>query len=103
MDKIVLTRDDSLELLDCDSAEVMIDGNVRKFEKIYDEVSSTGRWSEYHDIVIKDTDSGEMYISDYSVGLTECQEESPWEFEDNVEWVRCEPYEVKITKYRVIK
>lgn len=65
---------------------------------VYDKIVETTRWSEIHEIVFKYEDK--FYLSSYSCGLTEYQDESPYEYEDEmVEVVEVEPREVKVTKY----
>jgi hypothetical protein len=50
---------------------------------IEDKVVGTGRWSTHHAIVF--AHDGRFYSAKYSVGATEYQEESPWEYQDMVE------------------
>jgi hypothetical protein len=49
------------------------------------------RWSVTHEIIFER--DGHLYRAYYSVGATEYQDESPWEYEDEVECT-----EVKETK-----
>ncbi|MGG0757534.1 hypothetical protein [Brevibacillus laterosporus] len=53
-------------------------------EVILDQIVDQSRWSIYHDIIFKWTD-GKYYSTGYSVGATECQDEAPWEYMDEVE------------------
>jgi len=50
-------------------------------EVIEDTIYETSRWTEKHEIIFKDTD-GKVYQTWYGQGLTELQDESPWEYED---------------------
>lgn len=49
------------------------------FEMVQSELVDTSRWSNIHEVVYKDLDSGKFYSSIYSVGATECQDERPYE------------------------
>ena len=64
---------------------------------IVDNIIDTGRWSIYHEIVF--SDKGRFYMTTYSEGATECQDESPWEYEDEIECTEVELKEVKIKKW----
>lgn len=58
---------------------------------IRDTISDTSRWSIHHDIIF--AYNGKFYETYYSVGATECQDESPWEHDEEVE---C--FEVKLVE-----
>lgn len=51
------------------------------------------RWSVHYKIVF--AHDGKFYQAYYSVGATECQYESPWEYDDTVECEEVELVEVK--------
>lgn len=71
------------------------------FEIISDEISDTTRWSELHDLVFMH--NGKLYETDYSCGLTEMQDESPFEYaDDEIECPEVEAYEKTVTAYRRI-
>lgn len=55
------------------------DGSV--YEVVVNKISDHSRWSLYFDLVFKA--DGKYYSTYYSVGATECQAESPFEFEDD--------------------
>ena len=65
---------------------------------VFDEIVDTSRWSVQHNCVFKDND-GKFYETFYSIGATECQDERPWEYEDDVTCYEVEQREVKITKW----
>lgn len=52
-------------------------------EIIEDTIVSVSRWSIHHEIIFKWID-GKFYQASYSRGATEMQDESPWEYEDEV-------------------
>lgn len=66
---------------------------------IEDEIEETSRWSEHHRIVFKAEDDGLFYETGYSQGLTEYQDESPWEYEDEITAKQVELREVVVSKY----
>jgi len=83
MNKITLHKDFLIEELNLpDSA-------------IKDTIESTSRWSEHHEIVF--LYDNKFYMTSYSQGLTECQDESPWENVTNVDCVEVELVE-KVVK-----
>jgi hypothetical protein len=43
-----------------------------------------GRWESYHTVIFKAPDDGLIYSADYSLGLTENQDQRPWEDEDEI-------------------
>lgn len=78
------------ELVD-DDADV-IDG----FHKVHDEIIETTRWSVLHKMVFQ-APCGKHYRSTYSVGATEDQDESPYEYADDE--IKCqEVVEVEVVR-----
>lgn len=74
------------------------------FELVQEKLVDTSRWSHIYERVYKDLSSGRYYLTSYSTGATECQDESPYEYDSEVvELVEVEPYEVKIIQYREVK
>ena len=63
------------------------------YNNIKDDIIDHRRWSVIHEIIFKDND-GKFYKTTYSEGATESQEESPWEYDDNVECTEVELKEV---------
>ena len=64
---------------------------------ILDKIIDTTRWSIIHEIVFED--NGKFYQTTYSEGATECQDERPWEYKDEVECYEVELREVKVKKW----
>jgi len=64
---------------------------------ILDEIIDTSRWSIHHRIIFEH--EGKFYETYYSEGATEMQDESPWEYEDEVECYEVELKEVKVLKW----
>lgn len=54
---------------------------------VSDTINDVSRWSVSHTIIFRTPDQpeDEAWEAYYSVGATECQEESPWEHETEVE------------------
>jgi hypothetical protein len=70
--KKVFTKDFMLDVLHEETEEI-----------ISDDINDTNRWSEFHTLIFKY--DGKIYRAYYSRGLTEQQDESPWECDDDVE------------------
>lgn len=68
---------------------------------IVDNIIDTTRWSIIHEIVFED--NGKFYRTTYSEGATECQDERPWEYEDEVECEEVELREVKVKKWMPVE
>lgn len=64
---------------------------------IEDDIIDTTRWSIIHEIVFED--KGKFYMTTYSEGATEYQDERPWEYEDEVKCTEVELKEVKVKKW----
>ena len=58
------------------------------YSAIKDTITSTSRWSEHHEIIF--AHDGRFYRTHYSQGLTESQDESPWEYEQEIECTEVE-------------
>ena len=69
---------------------------------VYDKIRSHGRWSVRHEWVF--AHEGKFYKSFYSVGATEYQDESPYEYDgDEIECPEVMPVEKTIIVYEVVK
>lgn len=64
---------------------------------IKDDIIDNSRWSIRHEIVF--SDKGKFYRTSYSVGATECQDESPWEYDAEIECTEVELKKVMVTKW----
>jgi len=62
-----------------------------------DEIIDHSRWSVIHNIVFEH--EGKFYQTGYSVGATESQYESPWEYDDEVECTEVELKEVMVKQW----
>lgn len=57
-------------------------GDSDKYKVIEDIIVDTTRWSEIHKIIIQDKETKKFYSGNYSCGLTEMQDEQPYENEE---------------------
>lgn len=79
----------------------LLDGCDDGGKTIEDTVYDTRRWSIDHELIF--SFEGKYYASCYSVGATEYQDESPWEFEpDEVECTEVQPVSVVTTEYQPV-
>lgn len=74
-----------------------------RFEIIEDNVIDNTRWSIVHEVVVKEKESGKFYSTSYQKGATEQQDESPFEYENEVEWDEVQPVEKKIIVYEKVE
>jgi hypothetical protein len=80
----VVTNEVACELLDLsvgDSTEDWDDDGegFPRFKKVFEDLIDTSRWSNIYYVVYEDLDTGKYWGSSYSVGATECQDESAYE------------------------
>lgn len=64
---------------------------------ILDTVHGHSRWSVSHVLIVEI--DGRFYRTRYSVGATESQDESPWQDEEEVDFVEVEPKEITVIDY----
>ncbi len=105
MPSIKIKKEDAQELIYLDDLAVANwPGLGYKLQLMHSEQLGSSRWSAHWEAVYKDIETGKFYQTNYSCGLTECQDESPYEYEgDEIEFVEVEQYEVKTFKYREVK
>lgn len=68
---------------------------------IVNRIVDTTRWSIVHEIVFEDHEK--FYMTTYSEGATEIQDERPWEYDDEIECTEVELKEVKVKKWIPVK
>lgn len=74
------------------------------FKVIYQNLEDSSRWSLQYEMVFQDRSTGKFYLTNYSCGVTEYQDESPYEYEDEfVDVVEVEPKEVTVVQYVPVK
>lgn len=67
------------------------------YSAMVDKIIDTSRWSIHHEIVFEH--QGKFYQTEYSEGATEMQDESPWEYDDEVDCVEVELKPVQVMKW----
>ena len=71
---------------------------------VHSELIDTSRWSHIHERVYKDLTTGKFWHTTYRTGATECQDESPYEYDgDEIELDEVVPVEIKKTIYKAVK
>ena len=88
-----------LEISAEDARALLWDDGPEGISIVKDDIIDNSRWSILHNIVIKKDDK--FYEDNYSVGATENQDESAWEYTEP-NFVEVEPYEKTVTDYRKI-
>lgn len=79
-------------------------GEESNLEQISDDVIDNTRWSIISELLFKDTETGKAYQVCYSRGATECQDESPFEYDgDMINCTEVEPVEVMKIVYQPVK
>lgn len=73
-------------------------GDNGDLEKIEEKIIDHTRWSVVSQMIFKDTTTGKFYRSSFSVGATEMQDESAYEYDkDEIEVEEVVPVEKTIT------
>lgn len=107
-----ISKDLARELLDLDKGDSttgwedgwFCGGPRVEFELVHSKLIDTTRWSHIHERVYKDLTTGKFWITDYSVGATECQDQAPYEYDgDEIEFQEVVPVEIKKTIYKAVK
>jgi hypothetical protein len=89
--------------LDAKEAQRAVYEDHEDFQVIKDEIYDTGRWSDYHNCILKHLPTNKFFEVNYSQGSTEMQDEYAFEYENEVTFSEVEPYEKTITAYRKVK
>lgn len=66
-----------------------------------EEIVDTSRWSIHYKIIFED--NGKYYQTYYSSGATECQDERPWEYDDEVDCTEVEKRQVMVEKWMPVE
>lgn len=74
-------------------------GGDPAYRVIRNEITGTRRWSIDYYMVIQRIEDGRFFADTYSVGATESQDESPWEY-DEPNFVEVFPVEKVVIEYR---
>lgn len=98
-----------LELYDVGEAttdweEDWFEGSLRiNFRLMSSRLADTSRWHHIHERVYWDLDADKYWQTTYRVGATECQDEGPYENEEEVVLTEVVPVEIKKTIYKAVK
>ena len=82
-----------------DRARDILYGSDKSYKVIKDELVDSSRWSLQHDLVIQSVTDGRFWKGYYSVGATECQDESAFEY-TTPEFVEVFPTEQVVIVYK---
>lgn len=73
-----------------------------EYEIISKTLEDNSRWSLEYEMIFKFKDK--YYRTWYERGATECQDERPYEYDDDeIEVVEVEPFEETVTSYRAVR
>lgn len=82
-----------------EEAREIVYSDHEDWEEVTKEIEDTSRWSIFYTGVFKHKPSDKLFEVDWSVGATEMQDESPFEYANEVSFYQVEPKEVKVIKY----
>jgi hypothetical protein len=80
--------------------EGIIWGDHEEFVKVQESIEGTSRWSVHYEIVVRRLSDGKFFKSNYSVGATEMQDESPYEYDEYAIFTEVIPVEKTIIVYK---
>lgn len=89
-------------ILNKEEARDIVYEDHEDFEKVEENCIDQERWSVVYEGIFKQKSTGKFYKVVWSVGATECQEERPFEYEKEVEFIEVEPYEKLVVVWRKI-
>ena len=90
-------KEDLIDLLMSDELEI----NGKTAKVVLDEQFDTSRWSAHYELVF--SYDGTFYTTSYSRGLTEHQDETPFQYDDNeIECFEVAPVEVVKIEYQPV-
>lgn len=93
-----------LKSFDKEELKLVIWDDAESLSLVEDDITDNSRWSIYHNLVFKDLETGKFYLTHYSVGATEQQDERPFEYEDDeIACAEVEQVEVKVITYQKVK
>lgn len=78
-------------------------GDDFHLEIVENELTDTSRWSTHHRLVFKDHSDQKFYLTYYSQGATESQDESPFEYDGEEKiCVEVAPVETTVIVYKKV-
>ena len=85
-----------------DEARLVVWGDTEDWEEVENNVVDNSRWSIHHEGVFKHLPTSEYYSFGWSVGATESQDESPFEYEDEVTPILVKQVQKTITAWEAV-
>jgi hypothetical protein len=77
----------------------VLDGSD-EYKEISNKIIDHSRWSVIHELIFQVVSTGKYYRTDYSVGATESQDETPWQYDgDEIECDEVVPVEKTVITY----
>ena len=81
--------------------DLAYDPECEDFVVVKDTHTGSSRWSQHYRQILKHKESGKFYVTDYSLGSTESQDESPYEYEpDVIKLTEVVPFKRTVTDYK---
>lgn len=85
--------------LTSEDARLVVYSDHEDFETIKTQIIDKSRWSVFYDGVFKHIQTEKLYWVSWSVGATEYQEEGPFEYGGEVDFIEVKPVEVVKIEY----
>jgi hypothetical protein len=77
-----------------------LNGESETLKKVSDTITGKRRWSLSHELIFQETSTGRFFLTHYSEGSTEQQDESPYEYDgEDIEVQEVRPVERTVTVY----
>lgn len=76
-------------------------GDSPDFDVVRDEIVDHSRWTVAHTVVVRRKSDQKLFISHYSVGATESQDQSPYEY-DEPEFYEAREVTKTVSDYEVV-
>jgi hypothetical protein len=94
-DEIVIEQDTAQEL-----ASSTVGKSYEGWKVIENEIADHDRWTIQYTLVVQNLETEEFYRTCYSIGATESQDESPFEYDtEGATLLRVYPIKVEVTQY----
>lgn len=78
--------------------------DTEDFELLEETLVESTRWSLHYEAIFKEVATGKTYRTGYSTGATECQDESPYEYDaDDVAVHEVEQIDVVVKQWVAVK
>lgn len=88
--------------LSSEDALNLVYDELEDWQKIESHIVGHSRWSVQHEGIYQYMPTGKFYKFKWSVGATEYQDESPFQYEDEVEPIEVQPTFVTVQKWETV-